>query len=181
MLPQAAANGGSTTAAAAAGDAPVEAAPAGAAATRAASGNGAAAGAAAADAAAADTGGAPAADAAAPAEEAAGKAGDAEAAASAADPPASQPPTPQQEAEEALKFVPACVVHFEFEAEEAAEDVGYPEVKAGLGGREQGIFYVEYQKACSGPAWCTACTAWCCVLICRQSLACQCLRAFTQW
>ncbi|KAK9841853.1 hypothetical protein WJX81_007447 [Elliptochloris bilobata] len=57
-----------------------------------------------------------------------------------------EPTAAQPAAEEVPVFVPACVVHFEFEAEEAAEDVGYPEVKTGLGGRDAGIFYVEYQK-----------------------------------
>ena len=140
-------------------DVPAEAVPAEAAATRDACVNGAAPGIGAAPAAAADTNGTPAAAAAPPAEAAAEEAGKATAAAVAAEPPAAQPPALQQAPDEALSFVPACVVHFQFEADEAAEDVGYPEVKEGLGGREQGVFYVEYQKARA--AWCTLCTAWC--------------------
>ena len=139
-------------------DVPAGAMPAEAAATRDADVNGAAPAIGAAPAAAADTNGTPAAAAAPPAEAAAEEAGEAAAAAVAAEPPAAQPPAAQQAPDEALSCVPACVVHFEFEADEAAEDVGYPEVKEGLGGREQGVFYVEYQKARA--ARCTLRTAW---------------------
>lgn len=160
-------------------DAPAKDAPAEAAAMRDADANGAAPGSSAAPAAAVETNGAPAAAAAVPAEAAAEEAGGAAAAAAAAEPPAAQPPAAQQAPGEALSFVPACVVHFEFEADEAAEDVGYPEVKEGLGGREQGVFYVEYQKARA--AWCTVCTAWCYLVDTQTGSSCLQPVSVCQW
>jgi len=89
---------------------------------------------------AAGDGAAPGADAARAAEQARAAEPGAAADAAAAEAPA------EEAAEAPPEFKPGCVLEFEFGGEEAPEQAGFNEVKLGLGGRDAGVVYVEYQK-----------------------------------